>query len=53
MYKNLSIYKQLLRNSNVREYRMINGVKRMFSESSEDQMGNNYMKFKNKYEKHQ
>jgi hypothetical protein len=32
MIKNLGIYKQLLRQSKVREYRLINGVQRMLSE---------------------
>jgi hypothetical protein len=50
---NLGIYKQLLRNNKAKEYRLINSVKRLMSEQSEEIMGKNYMKFKAKYEQHQ
>jgi hypothetical protein len=50
---NLGIYKQLLRSNKLREYRLINSVNRLMSETSEETMGKNYMKFKAKYEQHQ
>lgn len=52
MLRNLSKYRQLLRNNKSEEYRLINGARRMMSESSEEQMSENYLKFKKKYSAH-